>query len=220
MDNHFFEESGTDNSRYRALLSGAQFGLAEYDQPLMELQDCVVTPTLGSIVPNWLLVIPREHKVNFADWRLQYSHEPLDIISELLDHVRVPAHRAIWFEHGPDHVGSVIGCGVDHAHLHVLIDPPFVFEDFVTAVRKATDLDWMLSTPSEVYSSLPQHCSYLVAGGGDETISTQNTSSVGSQFFRRIIANLSGQPEAWNYKTHPHIENVRTTISTFQNLTA
>jgi hypothetical protein len=30
-----------------------------YDEILLETRGCVVTPTLGSIIANWVLIIPR-----------------------------------------------------------------------------------------------------------------------------------------------------------------
>lgn len=219
MNIHLTKKFDGPAPRYSALLSREEFGLAEYDTKLMELHDCVVAPTLGSILPYWLLVIPRMHKVNFSQWCKDTTIDPFDVVGELLDRIEVTTQRAIWFEHGPNQEGSVMGCGVDHAHLHVLIDPPFTFEQFSKSVQKETDLSWLECQPSEVYSSIPVDRSYLVAVGGKRAIAAKNVISVGSQFFRRIIAQLIGQPEIWNYKEHPHIENVRTTLRTYGSLT-
>lgn len=49
----------------------------------------------------------------------------------------------------------------------------------------------------------------------DQAVVAQNVESVGSQFFRRVIAELIHQPNAWDYRTHPHLDNVRETIRTF-----
>src|ERR1700694_1921574 len=44
--------------RFATLLSAEACVRPVYDQILTEFSDCVVTPTLGSILPFWLLIIP------------------------------------------------------------------------------------------------------------------------------------------------------------------
>ena len=42
-------------------------------------------------------------------------------------HLGLGADEIVWFEHGPCSTGTSIGCGLDHAHIHVLIRPSFSF---------------------------------------------------------------------------------------------
>lgn len=201
--------------RFRALLCGDNCERAAYDHLLLQMHECVVGPTLGSIIPNWLLVVPSRPAVNFREWQSSSCIDPVWLIGDVLEELCIGRERAIWFEHGPCAEGSVVGCGVDHAHLHILIDAPFSVDDFSAAATESARVAWRRSRACEVYSSIPADASYLVAGSLSEAVLAENVESVGSQFFRRVVAQLAGTPNQWNYKTHAHLENVHKTVSAF-----
>jgi hypothetical protein len=71
--------------RFRELLCGHYYcQRAAYDQVLLETHDCVVAPTLGSIVPNWLLIVPRRPAVNFRVWQAATRMDPVWLVGEIL----------------------------------------------------------------------------------------------------------------------------------------
>src|SRR5258706_7191524 len=111
--------------RFSSLLSKHGCPKPLYDEVLARLHNCVVTPTLGSIIPNWLLIIPEEPVLHFSKWNTRFGVSPERVVNDLLHQRGIHPDRAVWFEHGPARAGSLVGCGVDHAHLHVLIDAPF-----------------------------------------------------------------------------------------------
>lgn len=198
--------------RFQNLLSGIGRGC---DHVLFEANGCVVAPTLGSIVPNWLLIVPRRHAVNFRDWQAAGSIDPAGLVDEVLAALGVDPRRTIWFEHGPAGADTVVGCGVDHAHLHVLINVPFSFDAFAAASMTCSPVYWYPCPAAEAYAGLTASGSYLLAGSNGNAMAAEHVEVVGSQFFRRIVADLVGRPDQWNYKTHAHIENIRRTISEF-----
>jgi hypothetical protein len=112
-------------------------------------------------------------------------------------------------------MGSILGCGVEHAHLHLLIDPPFSFDEFTSAVVSASDLAWSKDIGGPFYEKLSGHPSYLFMACEDRQFAARNVEAVGSQFFRRVIAGMVGQRDAWDYKRFPHISNVEMTIQKF-----
>jgi ATP adenylyltransferase len=201
--------------RFADVLSARDCSRHPYNEVLYTVGDCVVTPTLGSIIPNWLLVIPRSQAINFVQWRLREGKEPVQLVRDLLAAYSIDRSRAIWFEHGAAYRGDAVGCGVDHAHIHVVVDPPFTFGRFVKDVERPDSLAWQADDAAEAYRTLGPRESYLIAGQWEQAIVAQRVEVVGSQYFRRRIADLIGRPETWNYRTHPHIENVLTTIETF-----
>jgi ATP adenylyltransferase len=210
-----FEPIG--EGRFRELLCGQNPKRAAYDQVLLEMHDCVVAPTLGSIVPNWLLIVPRRHTVSFRKWQTVTCINPARLVSEILAELKVEANRAIWFEHGPCAEGSLVGCGVDHAHLHLLIDAPFSFKQFAASAAENACVEWRRASSLVAYASISPGSSYLIAGSLDEVAIAEDVASVGSQFFRRIVAQLAGKPRQWNYKSYEHLENVRRTVSAFNH---
>jgi hypothetical protein len=102
---------------------------------------------------------------------------------------------------------------VDHAHIHVLLAPKFTFELFKSAsISAASYLKWHDGTGNP-YASLASDKSCFVAGSGTSFVFAQEVEAAGSQFFRRIIARLSGSPTSWNYKTHPYLHNLALTVA-------
>jgi ATP adenylyltransferase len=185
------------------------------DEILLEVDGCVVIPTLGSIVPNWLLIVPRSPVLNFAQWSLETGGSPLNLVEKVVAKSR-SANRIVWFEHGPAQSGSVLGCGVDQAHLHVIYDAPFSAIELQAKAIENSDLEWSFGPSMSAYSNLQEQKSYLVAGSLETAASAQNVEQVGSQFFRRLIAFLSNQEAAWNYRTHPHLANIRETVRCYR----
>lgn len=210
-----FEQIG--KVRFRDLLCGHNCERAAYDQVLHETQECVVAPTLGSIIPNWLLIVPRRSAVSFRKWQAITRRNPFSLVGEVLAELEIEADRAIWFEHGPSAEGSPVGCGVDHAHLHILVDSPFSFEELAASAAENAPVAWRRASSRAVYGSISAERSYLLAGSRDEAVVAADVDAIGSQFFRRIVAQLAGKPDQWNYKTHAHLENVRTTVSAFSS---
>src|SRR5258708_30616651 len=107
--------------RVEGLSSADSCGRAQYDEVLCEVDGCAVAPTLGSILPYWLLVVPRVSAVNFRRWAEALGREPYDLVKGVLVELDVCTDRVIWFEHGPADRASPLSCGADHAPLHVII---------------------------------------------------------------------------------------------------
>lgn len=201
--------------RFDALLAEGACPRPIYDEVLLETHGCVVTPTLGSILPNWLLIIPRTPAINFARWESADGTQPHDLIRTILAKHDIASHRVVWFEHGPSEEGSSIGCGIDHAHLHLLLDAPFSFQDFISSVMAHSRLRWQGTSAQAAHRSVDTNRSYLIAASEDHAFFAEQVDNVGSQFFRRVIADLVDQSQAWDYRTHPHWQNVQETVRTF-----
>jgi ATP adenylyltransferase len=205
-------QKGTD--RFSSLLSIEPGSRASYDEVLFEVDECVVAPTLGSIVPNWLLIVPRKPFPNLVRWAEGTNADVCTLMSHVLARAGVSSERALWFEHGAAAHGLSLACGVDHAHLHLIVDPPFSFEQFTSNARKAAPICWQLSTKFNP-KNVPYDASYLFAASWNCTALALQVECVGSQFFRRVVADLVGQPTAWDYRGYPFVENVWKTINAF-----
>ena len=211
-------ESATAAGRFAALLREPAGERANYDRPLLERPDWVVAPTLGAIVPNWLIVVPREPALNFRAWKKQFGKAPGKVLDDLREHLGITSTEIVWFEHGPAGPGTLVGCGADYAHLHFLIRPSFTFDAFAQQAISLSELEWKTATFDTAYEVLPDAESYLVAGSGDETIFTSHVELTGSQFFRRVVSLLSDRTGAWDYKNVAHADNIAQTIINFHIL--
>jgi hypothetical protein len=201
-------------TRFRSILSGA-CPAPLYDTVLWNLSDAVVTPTLGAIVPYWYLAIPRASVLSMAEGIAKSCASPLRYVNDVAERLRRRPEDILWFEHGASQSAAAIGCGVDHAHIHLLVDPPFSFTRMQEVVMSTAHLDWrQLST--NPYDAVSTQNSYFVMAKGRQSFVANKVDSAGSQFFRRAIASLIGKPDVWNYKTHPHLKNVELTIAAAQ----
>ena len=116
-------------------------GRASWNQPLIETKNFVVLPSLGALVEGWLLILPRRHVLSMGalSTRLQAEADELEGSTRSLLKARYGS-RIVAFEHGPSAAKHGTGCGVDHAHLHVL---PLNC-DLLSYARRfvPTDLEW------------------------------------------------------------------------------
>ncbi|KQM14847.1 hypothetical protein [Novosphingobium sp. Leaf2] len=208
-------EMASGKQRFAALLGGR--GSAIYDRPLLETKDWIVAPTLGAIVPGWLLIIPRRAAPNCREWSTSSGMSPLGAVKEVAGHLGLSMDEVIWFEHGPASMGTPVGCGLDYAHLHMIIRPRFNFADFAAGARAQADLIWSECEATDAYARSGTR-SFYIAGSGDVAIVAKDVEAGGSQFFRRIAASLIGNGEVWNYRHHPHTENIEGTIEMFRHL--
>jgi ATP adenylyltransferase len=185
-----------------------------YDSVLLDLGEVVVAPTLGSIIPHWVLAIPKSRSDNMSQWCGKDRASPLKYITKITRLLGRAENSVIWFEHGPTTRGSVTGCGIDHAHIHILLHPAFEFSQFKATAIDGSSLAWECGYGNP-YDSIARDESYLVASSGGEFILARSVEAAGSQFFRRVIAHLAGEPSTWDYKLHPHHDNVAKTVAVY-----
>jgi ATP adenylyltransferase len=204
--------------RFEALLKGGPFPVAEHNRPLLSRAEWLVAPTLGAIVPNWLLLIPRDPVLNFRVWAELHGRCPSQLLRDVRLHLGLGADDIVWFEHGPCSSGTPIGCGLDHAHLHILIRPCFSFWSFEQRTRSLSDLNWAAGEYDNSYNMIDVFNSYLIAGSGDRTIIAQGVEATGSQFFRRVVGALVDAGDTWDYRHYPNAHNVYETVRSFRSL--
>lgn len=181
------------------------------DTVLLESRNFVVTPTVGSIVPGWLLIITK------------MPHLSMSVLSECqlaeLDEVRSQTEAvlseafgspAATFEHGPLLKGQKIGCGVDHAHLHVVA----LSSSLIGASEKLgyQNLAWQ-SVGSFRECLVANDSPYLAIEDIDGQCYRTDATNAPSQYFRRAIADMAGVPNEYDWRRFPFAENVSLTIA-------
>jgi diadenosine tetraphosphate (Ap4A) HIT family hydrolase len=186
-----------------------------YDQPLVETSNFFVIPSIGALVPGWLLICPKTHATNMsAFYRSPELAELRRSLTRMLANQFDAPVRA--FEHGAFRAGSRTGCGVDHAHLHLVpLSSPLHKE----VVASDSSLDW-ISTDSAEVCALASNEEYLFFS--DHAEEAELVGSIAlldqprSQFFRRIIAAQIGKQDEFNYRTNPNFGNTILTASALQ----
>lgn len=185
-----------------------------WNEPLFETPNFVVLPSLGALVEGWLLLVPKDHFICMGALPTPLAIE-MEQVKDNLYKLLVGVYGDVCaFEHGPSRANVSVGCGVDHAHLHLV---PVAF-DLCSAVAPflPTDAAWNAGGLRECAAAFNRGEDYLYVeqAAGDGQIATH--SDFGSQLLRRAIAARLGVPNQFNWREHPQLANISATIDTVQ----
>ncbi len=182
-----------------------------WDQPLLETENFVVIPSLGSLVPGWVLVVPKRHFLCMGALPPDLAAEMDSIKTRVVFIALAKYGSACVFEHGPSQADLRVGCGVDHAHTHIV---PLAFDlaraakDFMPANalwRENATWDDCRQAFRDQHDYL-----YVEQANGAGLIAVHN--NFGSQIFRKAIASHLGVPQQFNWREHPHIDVINDTV--------
>lgn len=186
---------------------------AEWDREIGRTDSFVAIPSIGALVPGWTLVIPRRTLRNLAETTPDERTELLAFVETIAQGLAGDSRNEVYcFEHGSGRPGSLTGCGVDQAHLHVV---PLAFNLIDAAIRRS-DGPVQCSIPRTSQSPLellPRNGEYVAIWRLTDRLTTIGTVRYPvSQWVRRVIAEELGKAAEWNYRTHPQVKNVGQTL--------
>lgn len=182
-----------------------------WNRPLLESQNFVVIPSLGALVVGWVLIVPKHHAISMgalsdSDWA-ELDDLKRTTASALRAYYRLPVCA---FEHGPSREGLRLGCGVDHAHLHLVpID-----SDLMTATRRFTSWSapWRPARLLDCRAAFEDGEGYLYVEQPTGFGHIVTDRDFESQVFRRAIATAIGLEEQFRWREYPQMRNVKATI--------
>jgi diadenosine tetraphosphate (Ap4A) HIT family hydrolase len=192
------------SSKFSWLTEPGQHARPSHDVVVAENADFVALPSLGSLVPLWTIIVPRRPMTTLSSMNDNERASFISLRDALVLSLSPFARCVFEFEHGGS-IGSIVSCGVDQAHLHVV---PLNF-DLMAAAKKA-ERRWEIApriedlgygdTSGKEYLFIQSSNSSLILFPEKQT----------SQWFRRLIANECGTRE-WDYKVNPELERMRET---------
>lgn len=186
--------------------------VAVWDRPLVEGENFVAVPSKGSIVPGWALLVPKRHSFSFRQLSSYEICEAQKIAERVCETLTRCFGPVTVFEHGAAFSGSALGCGVDHAHLHMVS----LDIDLIGEALSDQTLHWQpLSHWSEIHRKTPEYSEYLLMGKADGNAFISNAAPSTKQYFRKLIARLHGMSDQWDYRFCPFAENARATLQAF-----
>lgn len=186
-----------------------------YDRILWETERFLALPSLGSLVPGWILLVPKRQMVNFSHLTLDEIAELKKLLPEVVSAVSLFSSNTYVFEHG-GLVGSPLSCGVDQAHLHIV---PLAF-DLCTQVVKSNEVNWVeQENPFALFAKqMPEE--YLFVSDLVGRSFSGRPRFISSQWFRKQIAAGIGKGDQWDYRDYPHFQNMDLTYEMLGNLNA
>lgn len=184
-------------------LSAGNLKYGNIDKPFMESDDYFAVVSIGAFIEGWTLIVPKKHQLSCAP---EFNKSKfLSFVLQVKKKVESTYGPSIAFEHGASTEGSLTGCGIDHAHLHIV-----PFDKSLEKELKSTNIKW---TP---YSSKESNGGQIK---GDYLLyvdSIKNDSIGGliaqpatpiSQYFRKILAQKCGHGGSYDYKKHTFLES-------------
>lgn len=190
----------------------SESGTADDWAVLFEDEHFVAVPSLGAFIPGWLLVLPRRHELNLAQMPTSRLDDLWSFVERFLPAWTAEFGPITMFEHGPSGQGRNAGCGIDHAHLHVV--PSGDWDLLADAKRQLPMLEWRhVSGLGDVRPELTAGKDYLFLRAPDGRLWAAAHTDVPSQALRRVIAANLHIPERYNWRDHPHRDVVRATIA-------
>jgi diadenosine tetraphosphate (Ap4A) HIT family hydrolase len=163
----------------------------------------VAFPSLSPLAPGHSLVIPKHHTTSLA----QISPEHREELTTFTRHVEQIVSRAFGsvtsFEHG---VGRSKhgGCGVTHAHLHILP----LRGNHTLAVHNTVQTTFACQTHNALVSffdAVHYDDTYLWFGHYDHSVIATVAEDISSQFMRRRIGGLLGVTD-WDWRSYTNWE--------------
>lgn len=176
-----------------------RFG-GEVDQPILESADYYAVSSIGGFVPGWTLIFPKKHKLNLASDYLNPAFQ--EFVQQVTAGVTEEFGQCVYFEHGAVGLNSQTGCGVNHAHFHIV---PLATSIEMLSVNEYPEYGWQ-----RVFArGIEQACGdeeYLFCS--DDFVTEESYGRLAilnnseSQFFRKLIATSLGLELFYDYKKY------------------
>jgi diadenosine tetraphosphate (Ap4A) HIT family hydrolase len=164
------------------------------DRYALETAHFKVLPSLGQIVPGYLLFVPSSHYRALADLPAELLTEIDELRTIAENRLRTAYGSYLYFEHGA-RSDSAGGCGIYHAHLHAV---PFRHaDDPVRRLKEAFSYD-EIDGLKRLREQAPER-SYLYYQDVCGNQYVFRTEHLASQFMRRVLAEALGS-DAWDWR--------------------
>jgi ATP adenylyltransferase len=194
-------------------------GRKAWNEPLIETGNFVVLPSLGALVDGWVLVVPKEHRISMGALPVELRGEAEEITRRARLLLRRQYRKPIVaFEHGPSVENHGTGCGVDHAHLHLLplgCDLFAYVRPFVPAGQQWRACDW-----EDLSKAHAQGLDYLFLQSEARQPLMAVAHDFGSQVFRKAVASFLRMESEFSWREYPRVETVARTIGTLNEALA
>jgi len=152
-------------------------------------------PSVAPLAVGHLMVVPIKHVRGIAQLPNAERSRVISAAAEYAARLGGSQEAVAVFEHGVGR-GLTGGCGVDHAHVHLVP----VSRNAIAEVRRRILLDYRHASRYDLPSFLeatPPSASYLWFGASDGPVTAVRTHDIPSQYLRRAVGELIGREWDW-----------------------
>lgn len=182
------------------------YDLGKIDMPFIEDDEYMALLSVGGFIEGWTLIIPKKHILSMKEiYKKPKFQRFLDQTIEYLS--KIYGKDFIVFEHGADHEGSIVACGTNHAHLHIV-----PYEKSLIEAMSADGLEWHTCSFDNIENTV---------GDGEYWFYAENVTvaekvdgvahrikNKESQYFRKLLAYQEGCKDFFDYKKYSHLDVV------------
>ena len=183
---------------------------APWDTIVEETENFILSPTKGSLLPGWLLIVAKRHAICSGALSTKEREDLAGAIALAKLLVRRNFGPPTIFEHGPTRSGTSLGCGIDHMHFHVA-PLPFSLIESVNAL--VPNIQWLsIDGIADLRALYHAQTAYAVVQEDEGLLNWCRPPVHMRQMFRQAIAHKLGIPDRYDYAAHPEPSNVELTI--------
>jgi ATP adenylyltransferase len=184
-----------------------------YNTPLIETKNFKVVPSLGAMVEGWLLIVPKRHYLSFAYIENELFEEFKTLQNEVVNLLEdIYKTNICVFENGAINCKSLVGCGVDYAHVHYVPLNINIKREISQSYNYT--LEWeKIHGISELNQFIFLNAPYLYIQDNNKESFVAKIDSPRSQLIRQIIANKLGFPEKYDWKRFSFEDKIVNTIN-------
>lgn len=156
-------------------------------------------PTIGQLFEGSYLIIPTVHVERYTELSIALQAEVTEFAADIEARLRRYGPTIV-FEHGASSVAGT-GCGVYHAHIHIVPLPRNALSDEFVASG-----DWQPATLVDAWQAASSSTEYLMIRDTSNKVSlvtnTHLGSPLGSQFMRKRLVQLFGIAQPWDWREY------------------
>lgn len=189
----------------------------QYNTILFESEYFVAVPTKSPIVEGWLIVFPKQHYLSLADLPPSQLQELSQFSISVKHSIEQHYSKCVMVEQGSIAYGQPTGCGVDHAHLHII---PMDIDTILYNVNQILETNakhWLMDVS---LASLPKirkkyrPCYFYIADGATERLLIQR--QFPRQLLRQAITHNSPNEHSYDWNLFDYTTNLQQTIITLE----
>jgi ATP adenylyltransferase len=180
---------------------------ASWDHVLLESPHFLVVPSKGAFLPGWVMLVPKVHVLSVAQLDGVQTLEFNELLAEVRALVARRFSAPTCFEHGATYAGTSFGCGIDHAHTHLVPLPKDMSLRAVAEAALGVRFSQSPASPQRPYLR-------ILEPDSDTWLTLEPVSNPPRQFFRQALWRAAAQPsESYDYDLSPCEDKVRSTVT-------
>jgi ATP adenylyltransferase len=180
---------------------------------LWRTNNFVAVPSVSPLSIDHFLIFPKIHISSLAQLNDCLFKEFKDFANQITEDMSNQYSELIMFEHGVGK-GQQGGCGIDHAHLHILPCSKELFDNTINEL--INQFGYPTSTRLKKINSISENSNYIIIGNNVDNIYLFENYYFESQTIRKILCKFL-DINSWDWKELTNKNLFEQTISNWQH---